>query len=94
MLKNNFLKFPSVMWLHQRDEVDKSVKYLCHFFQDLTTKNYKNRLISDEVIQKIKRWTLGGGIGYILKLIHQAAPVESDIYDILFNVVAIWQWKR
>jgi len=60
MSKNDFLKFPTVKWLHLTGEVDKSVRYLCQFFQDLTTKNYKNRLISDEAIQKIKRWTLGG----------------------------------
>jgi len=63
MLKNDFLGFPKVKWLHLTSEVDKSVKCSCHISQDLTYQNLEINDFNDRVIQKIKRWTFFGTQG-------------------------------
>ena len=85
MLKNDFLGFLKVKWLHLIGEVDKSVRFSWQFFQDLTCQKSLKWLLLDRVIQKIKRWTFGGGTrgrsGYGLHTEHKlpnACQIEPN----------------
>ena len=62
--ESDFFAFPDVKWLHLTGGVDKSVRYSCQFFYDLTYRKLSNSVIFDRVIQKIKRWTFWGHRAY------------------------------
>jgi len=62
MLKNDFLGFLKVKWLHLIGEVDKSVRFSWQFFQDLTCqKSLKSVTFGQSYSKNKKVDVLGGG---------------------------------
>jgi len=44
MLKNDFVAFPKIKWLHLTGEVDKYVRFSCHIFSGFNNNNNNDRL--------------------------------------------------
>jgi len=63
MLKNDFVGFPKVKWLHLTGEVDKSVRYSRQIFPGFNVPKIIKIGLFLTVIQKITRWTFLGTQG-------------------------------